>query len=258
MLAGWAVMAVVMLVLWLRQRDTGNAGVVDVAWAFGTAAMIGWLALAADGAESRRWLIAALGALWGVRIGLHLLRRLRRESGDGRYTYMREYFGARAPLVMFAFFQVQAGWTLLFALAPWAAASSPAALGAWDLAGAAIGLAAITGETVADRQLARFRADPANRGRVCDVGLWRYSRHPNYFFEWLYWFAYVAIGVGSPHWWLTVATVVLMYVFLTRITGIPHTERQALRTRGDAYRRYQAEVGAFFPRPPRRFGAGST
>ena len=84
----------------------------------------------------------------------------------------------------------------------------------------------------------------------CQVGLWRYSRHPNYFFEWLHWWAYVLIGIGSPWWWVTVAGVVVMYVFLTRVTGIPYTEQQALRSRGDAYRRYQETTNVFFPFSP--------
>jgi steroid 5-alpha reductase family enzyme len=250
MLSGWAIMAIVMLALWQRQRTTGNAGVVDVAWAFGTAAMIPWLALAADGDFARRVLIASLGALWGVRLAAHLARRVFGEAEDGRYRHMRESFGDRGQTVFFVFFQVQAGWTLLFALAPWAASASARALGWWDALGVTIWLTAMIGEAVADRQLATFRAEPSNRGRVCDVGLWRYSRHPNYFFEWIHWFAYVAIGIGSPYWWVTLAGVAMTYVFLTRLTGIPYTESQALRSRGDAYRHYQETTNAFIPGPP--------
>jgi len=91
----------------------------------------------------------------------------------------------------------------------------------------------------------------SNKGKVCDTGLWRWSRHPNYFFEWLHWFAYVLIGIGSPYWWVTVAGVLVMYVFLTKVTGIPWTEQQSLRSRGDAYRRYQQSTSEFFPLPPR-------
>ena len=249
MFIGWAVMAAVMLALWARQCFTRNAGSVDVAWAFGTAAMIAWLAWAADGSPARRWLVAALGVAWGVRLGLHLARRVRNEPEDGRYRALRGSLGSRAQPVMFLFFQMQAGWALLFALAPWAASSHYGKLGAWDLAGVAIWIVAFVGEWAADRQLARFRADPANHGRVCDTGLWRYSRHPNYFFEWIHWFAYVAIGAGSPHWWVALAGVALAYVFLTRLTGIPYNEMQALRTRGEAYRRYRMSTAAFIPLP---------
>ncbi|HSS65063.1 MAG TPA: DUF1295 domain-containing protein, partial [Gammaproteobacteria bacterium] len=106
------------------------------------------------------------------------------------------------------------------------------------------------GESIADAQLSRFRRDPRNRGKVCRTGLWRYSRHPNYFFEWLHWWAYALIGLGSPHWWVPLTGLAVVYVFLTRVTGIPFTEQQSLRSRGDAYRRYRETTNAFFPWPP--------
>jgi steroid 5-alpha reductase family enzyme len=113
--------------------------------------------------------------------------------------------------------------------------------------GLAVWLAALTGEGVADRQLNRFRDDPAHRGQTCRDGLWRYSRHPNYFFEWCHWFGYVALAWGSPLAWLSWLGPMLMYVFLRWISGIPFTEQQALRTRGDDYREYQRRTSAFFP-----------
>jgi steroid 5-alpha reductase family enzyme len=153
---------------------------------------------------------------------------------------------------MFLFFQVQALWAVMFALPVAAASLAPRpGLDAWDAAGLVVWLAAIGGEWLADRQLARFRADPANRGRVCRDGLWRWSRHPNYFFEWLHWPAYVLIGVGSAYWWVTLAGVVVMYVFLNYVTGVPFTEQQALRSRGEAYREYQRSTSRFFPLPPK-------
>jgi steroid 5-alpha reductase family enzyme len=119
------------------------------------------------------------------------------------------------------------------------------------VAGIAVWVASIAGESIADRQLARFRADPAHRGRTCRAGLWRYSRHPNYFFEWLHWFTYVALAVGSPLPWLSLAGPIVMYVFLRWVSGIPFTEAQALRTRGEDYRRYQQSTPLLFPWFPR-------
>jgi steroid 5-alpha reductase family enzyme len=247
-LYAWPVMALLMAALWLAQRRSHNAGTVDVAWAFGTGVVGVWFALGADGgADERQWLVAALAAVWGVRLGVHILRRVGAETEDGRYRHLREQLGERVQPFLFGFFQVQALWTLLFALPMWAAASAPGPA----LAGLVVFALAMGGEAVADAQLARFRAQPRNRGRVCDTGLWAWSRHPNYFCEWLHWFAYVLIGLGSPYWWVTAVGVVVMYVFLTRVTGIPWTEQQSLRSRGDAYRRYQRDVPAFFPRPPR-------
>ena len=252
-LVAWAVMAVLMAALWLIQYRTHNAGTVDVAWAFGTGVVGIWFALGAAGGQGeRQWLVALLVAAWGARLGWHLLRRVASETEDGRYRYLREHLGDRVQPFMFGFFQVQAGWALLFALPMWAAATNPSpALGWHDYAGLAAWLLAIGGETLADRQLARFRENEDNKGKVCRDGMWAWSRHPNYFFEWLHWLAYILIGLGSPHWWVTVAALPVMYVFLVYVTGIPWTEQQSLRSRGEAYEQYQREVPAFFPRPPK-------
>jgi len=250
---GLGVMMVVMLVLWSVQRATRNAGIVDIAWSFGTGLMAVWFAWGASwGAVERRWLVGAIAGVWGARLGLHLLRRLMREAEDGRYQELREAWGAKTQRNLLIFFQIQATWSVLFALPMLAAASNPAAALAWhDWAGLAVFLASLVGESIADAQLARFKADPANEGQVCDVGLWRYTRHPNYFFEWQHWWAYVLIGWGGPWWPATLAGPIVMYLFLRFVTGIPPTERRAVRTRGDAYRRYQQTTNAFFPGPPR-------
>ena len=136
-------------------------------------------------------------------------------------------------------------------------AANPVTRPLWLSIAAAIWILSVLGETAADRQLARFRADPANRGRTCRTGLWRYSRHPNYFFEWLHWFTYVALAVGSPLAWYSLSGPVIMLVFLRWVSGIPYTEAQALRTRGDDYRDYQARTSTLFPWPPRRSRPGA-
>ena len=251
-LQGWVGLAVIMTVLWFVQYVRRNAGIVDVAWAFGTGVMGVWFALcAAEGIPERAALIAALVGLWGLRLGVYLALRVAKESEDGRYHHLRNVLGRRVQPVMFLFFQVQALWGVMFALPMWAAAQSPSPAFAWhDWVGIAVWLVAMSGEMLADAQLSRFRRNPENRGKVCQSGLWRYSRHPNYFFEWLHWWAYVFIGVSSAWWWVTIVGLVVMYLFLTRLTGIPYTEQQALRSRGDAYRRYQSTTSVFFPLPP--------
>jgi len=116
-----------------------------------------------------------------------------------------------------------------------------------DLLAVGVFLVSVAGEAIADRQLAGFRADPANRGKTCRTGLWRYSRHPNYFFEWVHWWSYVLLGLGSPYWLVTILGPALMLVFLFKITGIPATEERALLTRGEDYRNYQRTTSPFFP-----------
>ena len=122
--------------------------------------------------------------------------------------------------------------------------------GLWELAGFLLWVVAVTGEAVADWQLARFRSKPWNLDRVCRTGLWYYSRHPNYFFEWLHWWAFVVIAIGAPGWLLTWIGPIAMGWALLKVTGIPLAEEQAIRSRGEAYREYQRSTNAFFPWPP--------
>ena len=252
LLSGWAVMAVIMTVLWVVQRRTSNAGIVDIAWSFGTGLLAVWFAFGAEGYGPRRLIIAILAGLWGCRLGFFLLRRVLGEAEDGRYRMLREQWGDRAQFNLFWFFQVQAFWAMLFAAPMLVAALNPTPeLGVLDLAGIVIWCVAVLGESIADAQLARFRARPESRGQVCRDGLWRYSRHPNYFFEWIHWWAYVALGIGWTFGWLTLFGPVVMLVFLLKLTGIPYTERRAIESRGDAYRDYQRTTSKFFPWPPK-------
>ncbi len=250
--SAWAVSAIIMLVLWAIQYKTENAGTVDVAWSFLTPLVGVWLILADDIENGiRQYLIIAFALFWGFRLGAFLYQRVMNEVEDGRYRYLREYCGNRAHLVMFVFFQMQATWTILFALPFWAASRNDSTgLELLDITGIVIWLIAMAGETISDRQLHKFRMNIVNKGMVCNLGLWRYSRHPNYFFEWLQWWAFVLIGYGSDYWWLTWLGLVVVYVFITRITGVPYTEQQSIRSRGDAYREYQKTTSMFFPMPP--------
>ena len=248
---GLAAASLLMAALWLVQRAKRNAGIVDVAWSFATGLLGVFFALFGSGAEPRRILVAAIAGAWGVRLGVYLFRRVVGEEEDGRYRALREKWGDRAQARLFLFFQAQAIFAVTFALPMLLAAENPAPALAWyDFAGAALFVLALLGESIADRQLARFRADPSTRGRVCRDGLWAFSRHPNYFFEWLHWFAYVLIGFSGPSGWLTLFGPAVMLFFLLRVTGIPPTEARAVASRGEAYRKYQREVSVFFPLPP--------
>lgn len=250
LLGALAAASIVMAALWAVQRRTGDAGIVDVAWAAGVGALAAYFAWAADGLPERRLLIAAIALVWALRLTGYLFRRVMRMPEDGRYQEMRESWGEGANRNLFWFFQIQAFWSVLFAAPMFLAARNSAALGWADLLGAAVWATALIGESVADRQLDRFRSDPTTRGKVCREGLWRYSRHPNYFFEWVHWWAYVLIGWQAPLGWLTLAGPAVMLFFLFKITGIPPTEKHLLNSRGDAYREYQRTTSAFFPWPP--------
>lgn len=249
LLLGWATLACLMVLLWLRQLQTKNATSVDAAWSGGMGVLAIGYALLSDGAPARRLLVGTLALVWACRLAWHLIAdRVIGRPEDGRYRAMREHWGARAPLFFFFFYQGQAVVATLFSI-PILAAMRGAGLDSWSLAGVAVWLVAVLGEATADRQLARFRADPAHKGKTCREGLWRYSRHPNYFFEWTHWFSYVLIAHGA---WLTWLGPVLMLLFLFRLTGIPFTEQQALRSRGDDYRAYQRDTSVFFPWFPKQ------
>jgi steroid 5-alpha reductase family enzyme len=125
-------------------------------------------------------------------------------------------------------------------------------LDVWDFLGVVLWLVSVTGEAIVDAQLARFRSNPENRGKTCRQGLWNYSRHPNYFFEWLHWWVYLLISWPAPWGWTTAIAPLLMLFFLLKVTGIPATEAQALLSRGDDYRDYQRTTSVFVPWPKRK------
>jgi steroid 5-alpha reductase family enzyme len=250
----WAAASVGMLLGWLVQLRTRNAGIVDVIWALGMGSSALFYATVGDGSLIARLGVAMLGGAWGFRLCLHILARVLSESEDGRYRYLREYWRDRQAK-FFVFFQAQAVLTALFSLPFFVVAQNPKeGMTQWCFIGVAIWIISIAGESMADLQLARHRHDPGKRGRTCRSGLWRYSRHPNYFFEWLHWFAYVflAIGLPLPIWALSLTGPVLMLVSLCWLTGIPFVEAQALRSRGEDYRQYQRTTSAFVPWFPRR------
>jgi len=248
----------IMVLCFVIERATRRAGIVDVGWSL--AIMLASLVSAymhTAGDFATRILVAIASGLWFARLGGHLLLRYAHETReDGRYARMRQACGRWDGPLFLLFFIFQAGLALLFSLPMWSLTQIPTArFGAWHpllLATAAtLMLVAWLGETIADRQLAQFRRQPANQGKTLRTGLWAYSRHPNYFFEWLHWIAYPLIGLDAGL-YLLWAYPVLMFLFLYYITGIPFTEQQALHSRGDDYRRYQQDTPMFFPRSPRR------
>src|ERR1700736_6434618 len=243
---------------WMVQQRTGNSGWVDTIWTFSLglvgAASALW-PVAGSAPNARQWLVAALVAIWSLRLGVHIAVRTSGITDDPRYAAFAREWGVNSPRRMFVFLQNQGLGSIPLVFSVFVAAHFPSDTLRWqDYLGALILLAAIAGEALADAQLKAFRENPANKGRVCDAGLWRWSRHPNYFFEWFGWLAYPVIGlsVDYPWGWATLLAPSFMYWILVHVTGIPPLEAQMLRSRGKRYRDYQARTSAFFPRPPQK------
>jgi len=247
-------LAAAMALAWVIQRLTGNSGWVDTIWSFATGAggVAAALIPAAGAIDIRQVAVAGLIALWSGRLGLHIAGRARHGGDDPRYAAMAKQWGRLWPLYLFVFLQIQAAASLVLVLAVRLAALNPAPFPALtDMAGLILLIVAVIGEAMADSQLRRFAR--ANKGGVCDAGLWRWSRHPNYVFEWLGWCAWAVIAFDPAH-PMSLAALgapVLMYVLLVHVSGIPPLEAHMLATRGERFRAYQATTSAFFPAPRR-------
>jgi steroid 5-alpha reductase family enzyme/acetyl esterase/lipase len=258
-----AALSVIMSVAWVVWRHSRNSGWVDTIWTFGLGATGYIAALTIPGPmTTRRILVALLIGSWSLRLGLHIARRTARIVDDPRYAKLLREWGAKAPRQMFVLLQKQALVSIPLALSVALAAWNPLPdLRVQDILAVLILLVAIAGEGVADAQLRRFRSDPANRNRVCEIGLWGWSRHPNYFFEWFGWIAYPLLAIDLtnvyPWGWIAIAGPLCMYWLLVHVSGIPPLEDHMLERRGDAFRAYQARTNAFFPAPPRVVRASS-
>ncbi len=249
---GGLLLAVIFFVLWLFEEKRRDAGIVDVGWA----ASLGLLAILyasfLDAPLARRLFVAALACAWSFRLAIYLGARIRGRPEDRRYAALRKDWGESASSKFFRFYEFQAATVVILSLPVLVAMLNPAPRPLLDALAAALLLVSVGGESVADVQLARFRRRPDSAKRTCREGLWRYSRHPNYFFEWLHWWVYVLLAVGSPWLWVTLIAPAMMLYVLLRLTGIPATEQQALASRGEDYREYQRTTSAFVPWFPRK------
>lgn len=238
---------------WVAQRRTRNAGMVDPVWAFTLGLIAVLYGVFGQAPAEVRGLVALMGGLWGLRLGLHLWRRNAGKPEDWRYARFRAEWGARADRNMFWFFQFQN----LFTLALSACAFLPAAFRTdappeWAFAlAAALWLLAVLGEALADAQMEAFRANPLNKGRVCREGLWRYSRHPNYFFECVHWLAYLPLAWGAPFGWAALLAPLVMAGLLLKLSGVPLLEAEMAR-RKPGYMEYMRTTNRMIPWLPRK------
>lgn len=253
---GIGLMTVVFFLAWWWAVRINNYSLVDAVWAFGIGLTGGsWLFLGGNG-SLKHWGAAALLGTWSLRLTWHLHRRIRRAhpEEDARYVKLREVWVGREKSAFFGFFQAQAVSVVLLSLPFLFIAGDPdVRLSFWEFIGVIVSLTGILGEGLADSQMSRFKSGNRDSKAVCQIGLWHYSRHPNYFFEAVIWIGFYLYACGSEWGWATIHAPAIIVFLLLRVTGIPPTEAAALRRKGEAYRIYQQTTSPFIPWPPKPF-----
>lgn len=255
--SGLGLISLVFAAAWMLAVRRDNYSIVDAVWALGIG-LVGVLWFVACGDRSPKILVAGgMLLMWSLRLGLHLERRIRKAhpEEDARYAKLREVWEGRVAAAFFWFFQGQALSVVLLALPFLLIAVDPDR--SWshrETAGLVVTLIGISGEALADAQMSRFKSRKPGAAEICREGLWRYSRHPNYFFESVIWMGFYTYACGSAFGWTTFHAPVIITFLLIKVTGIPPTEASAVRRKGDAYRVYQQTTSAFVPWPPKSAG----
>lgn len=255
-LCGGCFLFVVMSITAIFSESIKNAGIVDVIWALGFIPLVLIDAYLGEGALERKWLLVSMISIANLRLGWHLLRRAvhAHPEEDPRYHALREQWGNSAGWKFWLVFLLQGLIMLLLSVPFMLIANNPKpAIHALEWVGIGIWLVGLIGEAIADGQLASFKRQAENKGKICLVGLWRYSRHPNYFFEWVQWIGIAVFALMSPFGaWMLYVPILMLYL-LTKVTGVAATEAQMLKSRGEPYRQYQQATSAFVPWPPKSF-----
>ena len=255
MLASGACAVGLVTVVWLLSIALRDVSIIDVAWGLGFV-VIGWVCFAAGhGDRDRRLLLAVLVTLWGLRLAGHIGRRNAGKGEDRRYAAMRERDGNRFVLTSFyRVFLVQAVamWIISLPLQAAGSIGGSRGIGVLDVVGIAVWAVGFGFESIGDLQLDRFKADPGNRGKVMDKGLWRYTRHPNYFGDATMWWGLgvIAAAAGATALWGLLGPALDTFT-LTRVSGKPMLERD-IEQRRPGYREYIERTSGFVPLPPRR------
>ena len=246
-LVAFAAVSFIMILIYIWGRSIRNYGVVDIFWAFNFLVIAAVIWFLADGFVERKVLVCGLASLWSLRLGVYLLIRVgsHLNEEEGRYKALREEW---SDTIFFFFFQAQAFSNVMLALPFFLIAlNSEPQISIVEYIGAAMWLLSIIGEGLSDWQLKNFKKNPANKGKVCQDGLWNYSRHPNYFFQLMIWVSVFIMSLSSPYGYLAIICPVSIGYLIFKVTGIPMTEEQAIRSRGDLYKEYQRTTSIFVP-----------
>ncbi len=239
----------IMAVLWIIAVRIDRFSIVDPVWTLSLAVLAFFYDFQAHGFERRQAALSIMVALWAWRLSRHLFHRLFKEKGeDARYAKLRVDWKKNLKLNFFAFFQIQAIAAAVLSVPFLIIDANPKPeFEILEWIGIGVWWVGFIGEASADGQLARFKSDPANKGKVCEAGLWNFSRHPNYFFEWTMWVGYFLFALPAPGGIWAICSPVLMFYFLVFGSGIPPAEAQSLKSKGEFYRRYQKSTSVFVP-----------
>ncbi len=234
--------------LWLTELRSDDASLVDMGWALALGGLAGLYGLLGQGDATRRVWLAVLTGAWSLRLATHIYLRHRGGPEDGRYRALRSDWGEKAHRNFFWLYQAQGILAVVLSTPFLLIAFNPdESLAGLEILGVGLALFGLVMESVADAQLGRHRANPKRRGQTCREGLWRYSRHPNYFFEWLIWVGFGMASLAAPFGFIGLLSPVAMLWLILKVTGIPPAEKSSLESRGEDYRRYQASTSAFVP-----------
>jgi steroid 5-alpha reductase family enzyme len=242
-----------MLIVWVSSLVLRDASLVDRFWGLGFVIAALAAFAATGGGDTRRYLVLAMVAIWGTRLSLYLTQRNWGQGEDYRYQAMRRHWGGKFPLVsLFTVFGLQGAlmWFIALPIPLAMVSGEPARLTLLDNLGALVWLVGFAFESIGDAQLARFKADPANEGKVMDQGLWRYTRHPNYFGDALLWWGIYLACASTPYGRWAILSPIVMTFLLMRVSGVPLLEKRMKKSR-PSYEAYAEKTSAFIPWPPK-------
>jgi steroid 5-alpha reductase family enzyme len=252
-LAGLGSVLTLMVATWIGSLVRRDASLVDRVWGLSFVVLALTYAVLGDGDGPRTWAMVALVSVWGLRLSVYLTWRNWGEGEDKRYQAMRRRasgsFALKSLVTVFGL-QALLAWLISLPLLAAATATEPAGLTWLDGLGVVLWLTGFVFEAGGDWQLSRFLADPANRGKVMDRGLWRYTRHPNYFGDTVLWWGYFLLALSTGAWWSALGPA-LMTLFIVKVSGVALTERQMSRSSREGREEYVRRTNAFFPGPPK-------
>lgn len=253
-LSGLAAALALMTLVWLVSLPKRDASIIDVFWGVSFAVLAWCYYLQGPQQNLRQLLVPVLTTVWGLRLAVFIAWRNRGQGEDYRYQAMRRRFGAKFPwLSLFIVFWLQAilAWVIAMPLLQVQRSAEPSTLGWLDGLGLTLFFVGLFFEAVGDDQMARFKADPGNRGRVLDHGLWRYTRHPNYFGDATVWWGLACFALATPGSLWILLSPTLMTFLLLRVSGVALLEKGLQKTK-PAYADYVRRTSPFFPWPPKR------